>query len=147
MSGFSIRPARAEDAAPLQEVVRQAYAPWMERLEGLPDVADGLANDIAEAVVEVAVLPSGQIVGGIVLRLSADGAHIANLAVSPDCAGQGIGQALLKRAEQIALGAGHTRLALATHKDMTPTLRFYERQGWEISGGAGLRLFLRKSLT
>ncbi len=83
---------------------------------------------------------------GIVLSLS-ETAHVVNLAVAPHAAGQGIGRALLTHAEAIARDAGFSEINLATHKDMTPTLRFYESNGWTVSGREGLRCFLSKTLS
>ncbi|WP_158263410.1 GNAT family N-acetyltransferase [Aliiruegeria haliotis] len=147
MSDIMIRPARADDAAAFEAVVRAAYGPWIGRLEGLPDVSAGIAGEIADHHVWLASTGEADtIVGGIVLHVSAEEARIANLAVHPDCGGRGIGRALMGVALAAAHRAGHRRIALATHRDMTPTLRFYRNDGWEEVGREGVRIFMEKPL-
>ena len=88
----------------------------------------------------------GPVTGGIVLAFGAGEARIANLAVDPARGGQGIGRALMAKAEAQARTAGHNRIVLATHRDMTPTLRFYRNDGWEETGREGYRVFMEKRL-
>ncbi len=146
MSSFLIRSARPDDAASLIDVVAAAYAPWRARLPDLPDVTAGLASDIAEAVVWVAVSEDGSIVGGLVLVPARLDTHIANLAVVPEWAGKGVGQALLAQAESHTRANGQWTLRLTTHRDMAPTLRFYHRHGWTETARDGARVFLEKCL-
>lgn len=143
----SIRRAEAADAPAFTKVIRAAYGPWIDRLEGLPDVDAGVAGEIARHPVWVAVEPAtGRIVGGLVLHLEPGAARVANLAVHPDCGGQGIGRALMEAAEAHARSAGHRQMTLASHRDMTPTLRFYRNSGWVETGREGFRVFMVKDL-
>jgi N-acetylglutamate synthase-like GNAT family acetyltransferase len=84
----TIRAAVADDVADLTRVVTAAYAPYVAAGLQLPPVADGLAQDIGDHYTIVAVA-DGRIVGGLVL-MAGDPPRIANLAVSPDAAGQGL---------------------------------------------------------
>ena len=139
-----IRPAQASDAAALTRAIDAAYAIYAGRGLSLPPVSDGVAEAIAETPVFVAETAAG-VVGGLILRLG-DAAKIENIAVAPEGAGQGIGGALMKRAEDVARQAGYDRVTLATHAGLTETLRFYERLGWAETGHEGDRVFLARRL-
>ena len=76
--------------------------------------------------------------------------HVDNLVVRPDCRKQGIGAALMRRAEEIAAKAGCTGVHLDTMSFQA--LGFYERLGYtefgRIDGCAGgaTRHYLHKPL-
>ena len=139
-----IRPAEPRDTAALTRAIDAAYATYEGRGLSLPPVSDGVAEAIAETPVFVAETAAG-VVGGLILRLG-DAAKIENIAVAPDGAGQGIGGALMKRAEDVARRAGYDRVTLATHAGLTETLRFYARLGWAETGHEGDRVFLARRL-
>lgn len=146
MSDVTFRRAVLEDASGFEAVIRAAYAPWQGGLEGLPDVAAGIAGDIATHTVLLAESPSGEILGGVVVVLGDGAAHVANLAVAPGASGQGLGRRLMQQAEIIAREAGYRTLDLTTHRDMQPTLEFHSRNGWTETGREGMRVFLSKPL-
>lgn len=146
MTETVIRPASVDDAPAFTEVIRAAYGPWIDRLEAMPDVDSGVVEEIVSNPVWVATL-GDHVVGGLVMHISDTGAEIANLAVHPECGGQGIGRALMRVAEDHARALGFVRLALATHRDMTPTLRFYRNDGWIETDREGYRVFMEKELT
>ena len=83
----------------------------------------------------------GRILGGVVLNLG-DHAHLANLAVHPDGAGQGIGQNLTQIAFDAAIAEGFDHIHLATHKDMTATQAFYLHRGWVETGREGTKVYM-----
>jgi len=139
-----IRPAQARDAAALTRAIDTAYAIYAGRGLALPRVSEGVSEAIAETPVFVAETSAG-ILGGIILRLG-DAAQIENIAVTPEGAGQGIGKALMTRAEDVARQAGYDRLTLATHAGLSDTIRFYAGLGWAETGHEGDKLFLAKPL-
>ena len=139
-----IRRATLADVAGLMAVVNAAYAPFAAQGITLPPVADGLDNDIRDNHVWVADV-DGRILGGVVLVLG-DHAHLANLAVHPDGAGQGIGQALTETAFQAASDVGFTEIALATHRDMNGTQAFYAKRGWVETGREGTKIYMTYDL-
>ncbi|SFB79901.1 GNAT family N-acetyltransferase [Tropicimonas isoalkanivorans] len=142
-----IRRAIPSDAAAFTAAIRAAYGPWIDRLDGLPDVDAGVAEEIAQHPVWVAESRrSGRILGGLVLHLGSDTAKVANLAVCPDCGGRGIGRALMAAAEAHAHDKGYRRMTLSSHGDMTPTLRFYRKSGWAETGREGYRVFMEKAI-
>jgi ribosomal protein S18 acetylase RimI-like enzyme len=56
--------------------------------------------------------------------------HIRSLAVLPGSRGQGLGELLLRQAEDYAYEKGYTRLILSTTPFLTPAIRLYERCGF-----------------
>jgi ribosomal protein S18 acetylase RimI-like enzyme len=56
--------------------------------------------------------------------------NIHDLAVVPDCRGQGIGRALLAEAEKQALLRGCCKLTLEVREDNLPARSLYERFGF-----------------
>mgnify|MGYP000632598004 CR=1 FL=1 len=64
----------------------------------------------------------------------ADTAILAQLAVHPDCRGQGLAERLMDMAEAWAQGQGYTRIALDTAEPATALRRRYERRGYQTIG-------------
>jgi len=137
-----VRRATADDAAALTTCIQAAYAPYMSL--GLPAVSDGIADDIREHNVWVALVDD-KLRGGIVMTMGAT-AHIANLAVHPDASGHGIGKALIAEAMRAAQKSGHMAIHLATHADMTGTQAFYRRTGWSETGREGNKVYFKRQL-
>jgi ribosomal protein S18 acetylase RimI-like enzyme len=67
----------------------------------------------------------------LVKRESADVAHVGMIAVRPDLQGQGVGRALLERAEQIAAAQGCTRLEMTVIGQRSELIAWYERRGFK----------------
>lgn len=145
MKDFTIRRAGPNDLDALQRVFVRAYAPARASLPDLPDVTGGLAGDIRDNTVLVAVRDRA-LVGGVVLDLSGPKALLANLAVDPDYGGHGLGRRLVSVAEDAARGSGATSLYLTTHRDLARTLSLYRRLGWIEIDRSGARVHLSKTL-
>ena len=139
-----IRRAIPGDAAALTEVIRAAYAPYAAQGLDLPPVDEGIADDIRNNHVWVAV-DGARVLGGIVLVLG-ETAHLANLAVHPDGGGRGLGRALIGTVCDAARAAGFDRIALATHAGMTGTRALYARLGWVETGQDGARVYMALQL-
>lgn len=56
---------------------------------------------------------------------------ILSIAVDPARHGKGVGQALMRRNEQIARTTGFDRMILTVAPTNTQAIRFYERDGWQ----------------
>lgn len=141
-----LRRAEAEDAVPLTACVAEAYGVHAARDLDLPDVAGGIADDIRDSLVWVAV-HNGDILGGVVLYPRGDHAVLANLAVRPAAAGQGLGRALVALAEREAWNLGIDQLYLTTHADIPENIRLYVHLGWHETGRTGKKVFMGKRLT
>ncbi len=62
-------------------------------------------------------------------------AILSQLAVHPDCRGQGLAEQLIAAAEAWALAQGFTQIALDTAEPATALRRRYERRGYVTVGG------------
>ncbi len=97
-----LRPAVQADAGFAALCVAAAYAPWIAVLGRKPGP---MPQDYHAMIAGDRVLIAehdGPPVGLLVMRETADGFLVDNLAVLPECAGQGIGRHLLNRAERHA---------------------------------------------
>jgi GNAT superfamily N-acetyltransferase len=92
-----------------------------------------------EAELWVAVDDDGTLLGTVTScppgspwrELSADGeGEFRMLAVSPSARGRGVGEALVRKCEELALAAGATRMWLTTIDDMAAAHRIYTRLGY-----------------
>ena len=146
MPEILIRRAGPEDAADLIAVIDAAYAPVRATLPNLPDVSEGVARDIAENLVWVATA-DGEILGGLILIAAGDHALLANVAVSPEAGGRGVGRALIAAAEAAARDLGLAEIRLRTHARMAGNLALYARLGWRETGRDGDSVRMAKPLS
>lgn len=140
-----LRAARPGEVAAIDRVIRRAYAADRARLEDLPDVTEGLAEEVARRTVIVADAGAG-IAGVAICGSAAEGFRIFNVAVDPGSAGAGLGRALMAEAERLARENGHRVMQLTTHVGMDRTRAFYARMGWEETGITGNAVAMRKRL-
>lgn len=154
MANWTIRRADEDDAGPLAQCIDQAYSVCRSRISDLPPVSEGLAQEIHDNLVWVAVLaggpdgrPEDNIVGGMVLVLQDDHLLLANVAVRPDAAGMGLGRAFLDRAESETKQRGLAKLRLSTHCEMPENVRLYQHLGWHETGRSGNKVMMEKSLS
>ena len=139
-----IRDATPEDLDAVREVVAAAYGRFAA-LDGLPDVTEGLATDIAERTVLVGDGPAG-VLGVVVVAVQGRDAHLVNLAVHPHAGGHGLGRKLIAAAEARARAAGARRMHLGTHAAFDHALDLYARLGWSETGRDGVKVSLSKAL-
>jgi ribosomal protein S18 acetylase RimI-like enzyme len=150
LNGDSLRPATAADVARLTELVRAAYAHYIERIGAPPRP---MTDDYADVVRSHSVIVAErgeEILGLVVLGVSDEGFFVDNVAVDPTHQGTGVGRALLEYAEIAARGAGFDSIYLYTHERMVENLALYSRVGYveydrRLHGGASI-VYLRKKL-
>jgi len=127
----TIRPATPEDEAQIRDCAERAYARHVPRIgrEPAPMVADFGAR-IAAGRIRVATGPHGRVVGFVAFH--PQGAHmlLENVAVRPDCAGRGIGRALIGHCETCARDRGLAAVRLYTNAKMTENLGLYPALGY-----------------
>ncbi len=145
MNSFVLRRATPDDAPALTECIGRAYAPYVGRIADLPPVTEGVGDDIAKHLVWVAV-SAGQVVGGVVLVITSESAHLANVAVDPDMRGTGLGRALIAQAEAESRRRGLGVIQLATHVDMPENVALYRHLGWREIGRDGRKVLMDKAL-
>lgn len=149
--GIKLRGATPADADALRALVRASYSKWIPTIgrEPRPMSADYSAA-IREHLVEVVDGDHG-IVAALELIPAADHMFIQNIVVAEYAQGQGIGSALLLRAETIAGALGLQEMRLLTNERMVSNRALYLRRGYEeyalepILGGPGA-VHMRKSL-
>lgn len=76
--------------------------------------------------------PTGQ--EGVDWYQRSDVAHFGQFAVEPGMQGLGIGSALIRLAEEIAVQRGMTELALDTSEQAVHLIAYYQRRGYRLIG-------------
>jgi hypothetical protein len=134
MADRSIRPAEPGDAAAVRDLVRAAYAGYVERIGKEPAP---MREDYAALIRagEVWVLAEGgEVLGVLVIRPAEDHMFLGNVAV----------------AEGQAAAYGLPEVRLYTNEKMHENLAVYARLGFEETGrgldGGYRRVFMRKRL-
>ena len=146
MNDWTIRRAESRDADGLARCIDAAYASYVARIDDLPPVSEGCAEEIAQHLVWVAE-SGGTIIAGLVLVPSEGFMLLANVAVHPDQRGTGLGRRLLRLAESEAVSHGYADLRLTTHAAMPETIGLYARNGWAEIGREGNKVRMRKVLS
>lgn len=146
MKDWIIRKAEATDAEKLAACIDAAYSVYAGKVDGLPAVSDGIADDIANHHVWVAM--SGErITGGVIVVFEEDHVVLANVAVDPEATGRGVGRALMQLAETETRKLGFGTMRLSTHVAMPENVRLYEHLGWRETGRAGNKVHMEKVLS
>lgn len=145
-----LRPAHAEEAPALRQLVRTAYAHYVPRLGREPSpMLDDYAARIADHQAFV-LEADGALQGVAVLEDSETGLFLDNIAVAPCAQGKGLGRQMLAWIEAEGRRRGHKRLWLYTNEVMAENISMYHHLGFgethraEESGYC--RVFLEKSL-
>ncbi|MCA3420370.1 MAG: GNAT family N-acetyltransferase [Roseomonas sp.] len=145
-----LRPARAEEAPALRQMVRAAYAHYVPRLDREPaPMLDDYAARIADHQAFV-LEADGALQGLAVLEDSEAGLFLDNIAVAPGAQGKGLGRQMLAWIEAEGRRRGHQRLWLYTNEVMAENIALYQRLGFgetHRAEEAGYRrVFFEKSL-
>ncbi|KAI0423457.1 acyl-CoA N-acyltransferase [Xylaria sp. FL1042] len=147
---FEPRIASRSDLVAVQEVVKDAYMPYVTSIGRKP----GPMLDDYEALIKagrVTVVDVGDAVRGILVLIpEEDTMLLDNVAVAASAQGLGLGRELITHAEQRARTAGYRSIRLYTHETMTRNIEYYSRIGYMETHRAeqnGLRrVFMAKSL-
>jgi N-acetylglutamate synthase-like GNAT family acetyltransferase len=127
-SGF--RRATLADAAEVRALTRAAYDKWVSLIGREPKP---MTADYEAAVVEHLVdlyESDGRLLGLVEMIPQPDHLLIENLAVHPSCQGKGLGDLLLKRAEERAGSLGLSETRLYTNEKFAANLAFYAKRGY-----------------
>lgn len=143
----AIRHATVEDSGGLEKCMQSAYASYRARMEGkrLPPMDADYRSEIENYPVWV-VESEGNIIGALIMDFDNDRASIANIAVSPEFQGQGIGGRLMQHAEVQARERHLSELHLATHVLLDENLSLYRHLGWEETGRDESRVYMKKRI-
>jgi GNAT superfamily N-acetyltransferase len=124
------RPATLSDLHAVEDLVRQAYTPYVGRIGRAPGpMLDDYAALIGEGRVHV-IDQDGAVRAILVLIPQAYAMLLDNVAVAPAAQGSGLGRILLNFAEQSALAAGYRHIKLYTNEAMTENVALYSRLGY-----------------
>jgi ribosomal protein S18 acetylase RimI-like enzyme len=130
-----IRAAESGDVASVRAVVLAAYQHYVARIGKPPGpMLDDYARRITDGQTWVVQQAGGRIAGVLVLEEQAEGLLLDNIAVLPECQGQGVGRALLRFAEVEAGRRGYRQIRLYTHALMTENIALYGRIGYVETG-------------
>jgi predicted N-acetyltransferase YhbS len=137
------RLATPGDVAEVRAIVQAAFELYIPRI-GRPPAP--MTADYAAAVdrreVRV-VLDDGEIAGLVLLVAQSEHLLLDVLAVRPAAQGRGIGAYLLRLAEGEAAALGFAEIRLCTNAAMTENLRYYPRQGYQLTHRAQQDRFQR----
>ncbi len=134
MPSMDLRQATDADLNLVRTMSHDAYAPWEPILGGAPlPMNEDYTPRIARHEVWI-VERCGTAVGIMVLEPADDHLLIFSLAVPPAHHGQGIGQWMVRVAEQMAEAAGLPELRLYTNDRMTRNIAIYGRAGFCETG-------------
>ncbi len=129
-----IRPASTDDRAAIEQIVREAYSPYLDRLGKPPGpMLDDYAAHIAAERVHVASDAQG-VAGFVVLIADETRFLLDNIAVADRIRGRGLGRALMAFAEDAARHAGYDAVTLYTHESMHENRALYARLGYRETG-------------
>ncbi|MCP8465278.1 GNAT family N-acetyltransferase [Pseudomonas sp. ZM23] len=147
---ITLRQAVDADAGFAAVCVAAAYAQWIPLIGRKPGpMLEDYHTVIATNQVLIAEL-GGQPVGLLVTRQTDEGFLLDNIAVLPECAGQGIGRLLLVRAEEEASRQGYQSLYLYTNERMIENIELYARIGYREYArrqeNGFRRVYMRKQL-
>lgn len=123
--------AVASDEQKIRECAELAYARYVPLIgrKPAPMVAD-FADQIGAGQVYVSTTDEGGFQGFIVFHPEGEHFLLENVAVLPDCAGRGIGKALIAFCESEARASGKRAVHLYTNEKMEENLLIYPRLGY-----------------
>jgi len=129
---FLFRRATPEDADAVRELVRSAYAEWVDLIHREPRPRE---VDYARAVVDHRIdllYEDANLVALIEMVLGADHLRIENVAVRPASQGVGYGRLLMRHADLLAQSMELHGVRLCTNARFTENIRFYRRLGYHV---------------
>ena len=126
----SIRLAMASDGSAVSKCINEAYSKYIDRLGKKP--APMLA-DYSELIARQIVYVIGselEMRAVMVLFREDNHMHLGNLAVDPDYQRRGLGLAMMRFAEELAISNGLREIRLFTNVLMTENLDYYSKIGY-----------------
>jgi N-acetylglutamate synthase-like GNAT family acetyltransferase len=145
MANWKLRKASLADAEALAACIDRAYFAYSSRIDDLPEVSDGIDEEIANHTVWVAD-QGGKVIGGLILVIRKNHAQLVNVAVDPDHSGNGLGKALLECAQDECRKLQIPSIRLSTHIKMPENVSLYEHLGWHETGRVGNKVQMEKTV-
>lgn len=141
MRAASIRPAAEADLSRLVEV--EVEAGQLFRTVGMAEVAQdvpaisGLRESLEAERLWVTQV-GAEVAGYISAELLDGNAHVAQVSVSPDHAGRGLGRAMIEHVEEWGRAAGRPATTLTTFRDVPWNGPYYLRLGYRVLPDEGI---------
>jgi N-acetylglutamate synthase-like GNAT family acetyltransferase len=146
------RRATATDAVAVRALTRSAYAKWVPLIgrEPKPMTAD-YGHAIRAHMIDLCER-DGELLGLVEMIPQSDHLLIENIAVQPGQQGKGLGDFLLKHAEDYAVALGFREARLYTNVMFAANLAFYAKRGYaefrrETLAPGAVAVHMRKPLT
>ena len=147
MDSLSIRPAAPEDAAPLSRLLEQLGYPTdaaeipgrIENLHARPGTMVLVAEDEHRDVVGVVTVHLFQ-----PIHSAEPAAWLTSLVVEEKARGQGVGSALVLRAEDWAIRHGALRISLTSALHRERAHEFYKTRDYEHTGVRLTKVFVNR---
>jgi GNAT superfamily N-acetyltransferase len=127
-----LRRAVPADVGLVRDIVRLAYAKWIPRIGREPrPMHASYEIAIADHIISLCEIEGRPIA---LIELVPESSHllVENVAVLPEHQGKGIGDALLRHAEDVARTYRLPELRLYTNAAFTSNLSFYARRGFHV---------------
>ncbi|MDL5156472.1 GNAT family N-acetyltransferase [Actinomycetospora termitidis] len=140
---LTIRPAVAEDAPALLELIHAAYrgeggsVGWTteaELIDGPRTTLELLAEDLRNPAISLFVAGEHEGCCAVTHRAGEDTASFGMFAVRPSAQGTGLGKVLQAAAEEHARQAGATTMELCVIDRRAELIAWYERRGYVRTG-------------
>lgn len=136
---ITIRKAQTQDAAAIAACLASAFAPFRSQYTAgaFADTvlnAEDVLSRMAYMTIYIAVTSGGEIVGTVACAVADQVGHLRGMAVRPEWQGHAIADRFLQLAENDMRIAGCDRITLDTTLPLQRAIRFYERNGYALSG-------------
>lgn len=140
---LKFRTATFSDAQKLSRLVNSAYRGesskegWTteaDLLDGLRINTSIIKSMMAKHRIEIVLNEQREIIGCVYLEQQKDTFYLGMLTVKPKIQTQGLGKALLKRAEDIAHSKNVRRIKMTVIEGREELIAFYERRGYMFTG-------------
>lgn len=148
---MTFRRAGPADVSAVRELSRAAYAKWVPVIgsEPLPMTAD-YDHAVRHHMIDL-YEDGGELQALIEMLVEDEHLLIENVAVRPDCQGMGIGDRLLRHAEDVAAALNIREIRLYTNAAFELNIAFYAKRGYRESDrrtmpSGRVAVFMRKSL-
>jgi GNAT superfamily N-acetyltransferase len=116
------------DREQIEDFLNREWPPVNQRTYGRSDPAMWEARRIA-----LAAYDGDTVVGAVVLKIEGGLGKVKQIITAADRRGEGIGQALMDRVEEICRQEGCHKVSLKTYWD-SEAQRFYSQQGYALEG-------------
>jgi ribosomal protein S18 acetylase RimI-like enzyme len=128
----TLRRATSADASAIRDLTRAAYAKWVSVIGRQPKPMDAnYEAAVNNHLIDLLYLNS-ELVALIETIPASDHLLIENVAVSPECQGQGYGRKLMDHAENLATSLGFTETRLYTNKLFAENVQLYRKLGYRV---------------